>query len=182
MVELPEMKEHTGSKFRFNASKVFLTYSDLPKGLTPQRLKTKIESKAGVKRYLISQEKHKNGRNHLHALIEFKKKLDTKNVKFFDVEFYGLRHPNIQKPRDFFKTARYIKKDNSYITNYPNDAEPLWMTVLAIPSDIEFHIEYLWASGGKMDSYTTFTIMQKLRSLRRSKARILTVAEQEQYR
>lgn len=162
MSELPEMKQYSESKFRFNAKKVFLTYPNLPVGLGPVEALDLLKQKAELRYYLISQERHKEGSYHLHALIEFQTKLDTKDVNFFNLKYYSDRHPNIQKPRNFMKVARYIKKDGNYITNYPKNAEPVWKQILAAETYEEFLEEILWNIGDKLTSYTVISTLKEL--------------------
>ncbi len=163
---LPILKEYDEtSRFRFNATKVFLTYPNLPENLTAERAHLLLSQKAEIRYYLISQEKHKNGRFHIHAYIQFKTKIDTKSVNFFDLTFYGRRHPNIQKPRSFHKLARYIKKDGNYITNYPNNAEPQWIQTLEITDRLEFIQELLWNIGDKHTSSAYVALMKEAHQL-----------------
>lgn len=160
MVELPDLKEY---EKRFNAQKVFLTYPNLTKGFTPAKLVNKISEKAGVKYYLVSQEKHKSGKYHLHGYFEFYKKLDVDIANYFNVLHYGWRHPNVQKPKSLPKLWRYIKKDGNFITNLPNNGEPLFEQITDIEDDTEFWREILYNMKTNLSSTGYLRALEQLR-------------------
>lgn len=154
------------SSFRFNAQKVFLTYSQTKKNMHPQWVLTQIKLKAEVEEYLISQERHEDGGYHIHAYFKFTKKLDTKNSRFFDVQYYRKGyHPNVQKPKSRYKLFRYIKKDKEYITNL-DETRPPWKVLLEDASThSEFLTELMW-SLGRIDNYAGYRTLRDLADIK----------------
>lgn len=102
------------SSFRFNASKVFLTYPQC--NLSVQQLLEGLASIKEIKYYAIAQERHEDGNPHLHALCQFSSKINTVNQAYFDIQGF---HPNIQRPRNIKDVLTYIKKDGEYISTWP---------------------------------------------------------------
>lgn len=165
---LPELKPYDaggGDGFRFNANKVFLTYTNLPKKFKLKSFLRMWKAKADLKYWCIGKEKHKSGRIHFHAYFEFVLKLDKRGSKFFDLDHYGVRHPNVQRPRSFFKVIRYIQKEGLFITNLPNAGLPRWALLLDIEDKVEFYREILWETDGKLTSYTTIRLMEKIHDI-----------------
>lgn len=98
-------------KFRINARSVFLTYPQCP--LSKEELLTFLCTLKYEAQYVIvCMEKHKDGTPHLHALINFQKKIDLQNQRFFDINGY---HPNIQTTKNINASITYIKKCGDYI-------------------------------------------------------------------
>lgn len=111
---LPQGKKN---KFRLNRKTFGLTYS-CPKNLSANPLdfeyiKNMLED-IGKCKYVISEEKHEDGKLHYHIWIEYKKKIDTKNERFFDLKDV---HPKIEKLKDEEHWCDYIRKYDNYITN-----------------------------------------------------------------
>lgn len=149
-------------KFRFNASRVFLTYSQTPRRFTPQVVLKQITKKAEVKDYLISQEHHKDGGTHIHAYIEFTKKLDTKDSRFFDLEYYRQGyHPNIQKVTKVHRLWEYIKKDKKYITNI-EETRPVWKQILEDAESMEDALTRVMWHIGRIDNYAGYRTFRDL--------------------
>lgn len=68
---------------------------------------------------IICREKHADGTKHLHYYLEFNKKLDIKNPRYFDtlipIEIDGkAHHGNISTVRNVGATLQYITKDGDY--------------------------------------------------------------------
>jgi len=97
---------HPATKFRFNASKVFLTYSQCV--ITPQECLNFFSSKWSLISYIIGQEHHKDGNTHLHAYFLFDSKLDLSASRCFDIA--GI-HPNIK----VIKTITHFKNCKAYL-------------------------------------------------------------------
>lgn len=77
--------------FRLASKTVLLTYPQcpIPLDLMFEKITTKeLFTKYGILNYAIVLEMHEDGNPHIHALIEFSKKIDTKNPRFFDLVFY----------------------------------------------------------------------------------------------
>lgn len=152
--------------FRFNAEKVFLTYSQTRRNMTHQWLLDRLNAKSEVYEYLISQERHKGGGYHLHAYVHFHSTLDTKNVNYFDVVHYSTGyHPNIKKP-DFSGNGRYrlydyIKKDGNYITNLV-ETRPAWQAIKEDATSWPSAIEMLQEQIVSVKSGAGYQNMMKL--------------------
>ena len=63
----------------------------------------------GIKECIIAQEAHANGAPHYHCYVKFNKRVQTVNVKFFDV--CGV-HPNIGTDPSRVEWWEYITKDD----------------------------------------------------------------------
>lgn len=61
---------------------------------------------------LVSKELHADGHAHLHALLKWDKKFDTRNERYFDIDSF---HPNVQACKSIVKTSQYIKKDGDWM-------------------------------------------------------------------
>lgn len=59
---------------------------------------------------MISEEKHLAGGTHYHCMIVYNAKLDTRDVRYFDVNG---EHPNVRKvkKKDFRNKVEYLSKD-----------------------------------------------------------------------
>ena len=60
---------------------------------------------------IIAKEKHEDGNTHIHAYIEFTKKLQIYKENHFDIQE---RHPNIQAARNIQATINYVKKEKNF--------------------------------------------------------------------
>lgn len=92
--------------FRFNARNAFLTYPHSG-NITPLELGNYLEQIRPTRYVHITRELHADGSFHLHALIQWIEKFNTRNPRQFD---YNNRHPNIVIPRDLSATVIYITK------------------------------------------------------------------------
>lgn len=84
--------------FRFAAKRVFLTYSAVGDHLHKEAVFYTIDERYPVKTYFIAEERHQNGDRHIHAVFEFKHKVDSCDCSLFDInDGWMTYHPNIQK-------------------------------------------------------------------------------------
>lgn len=66
----------------------------------------------------VAQETHEDGEPHIHALIQFENRFDTRNERFFDFQdpnrsrYY---HPNIERTRDEQHVNDYIAKGGVFV-------------------------------------------------------------------
>jgi len=72
-----QSEDATEVNFRFCACKVFLTYPQC--SLSIEDLLAEIQKLGQIRHYCISQEQHEDGAKHLHGLIQFASKIDTRN-------------------------------------------------------------------------------------------------------
>lgn len=96
-------------KFRISAKNIFLTY---PKAtIIPDELYDYLSTKRAIKNCRIATEKHKDGSDHCHALVEFVSKQDIRDEREFDYKEY---HPNIQTARNIQASRKYLEKEGNY--------------------------------------------------------------------
>lgn len=104
--------------FRFAAKKVTLTYSQVPRELSPEYLLEKLKEQFGIEEYIIGTEEHKNGGKHYHVVLILGERLESRNPHVFDVEFEGKPyHPCCQSVRNLPSALQYAKKGGEFITN-----------------------------------------------------------------
>lgn len=98
-------------QFRINAKRFFLTYPqcDTEKGEALKRLLEKED----VDWVVIAQEKHKDGSNHLHVILETSKKKNVTRQDYFD--YVTGTHGNYQSVKNFHKCLEYVTKDGDFI-------------------------------------------------------------------
>ena len=105
--------------FRFQGVKVFLTYPRCP--IRPSEFLDALPSdlRPRVTKWIIASEPHRDGSMHLHVILCFDPKVDTKNPRFFDVQAgVTIFHPNIKSiKKNFNKVAAYVMKGGNYICN-----------------------------------------------------------------
>lgn len=105
----------TSANFRIQAKNYALTYSNVEgQGwieFTKEDLCTSLKRK-GASYVLVSKETHQDGSPHFHALVQFPKKKDIRNSRYFD---FGGVHPNIQVVQNLAAWTTYVKKDGNYI-------------------------------------------------------------------
>lgn len=100
--------------FRFQATNVFLTYSQCP--ISKEQLLLYIRSIIQIKEYCIAEEQHQDGRPHLHVFLQLTTRLNTTRPRYFDVTHEGIvYHPNTQAVKSIKNVSEYITKDDNYI-------------------------------------------------------------------
>jgi len=106
-------QEDRTKEFRLNAKHCFLTY---PKYATDkQRVFDTVNNKYKVKKMLIATEHHENGDLHMHAYMEFDKKVDIRNWDVFDIDGH---HCNIQAARKPIACVKYLEKEDQELFRY----------------------------------------------------------------
>lgn len=132
----------------------------------PEWILKQISAKAEVVEYLISQERHENGGYHIHAYFKFSKKLDTKDERFFDLQYYRKRyHPNIQKPKHRNKLFRYIKKDKKFISNF--ETRPIWEQLIQDSTTDKEFLENILYTVNRIDNYSGYRTLRDLWDLKK---------------
>nr|QUQ60635.1 replication initiator protein [Tomato leaf curl New Delhi virus] len=106
-------------KFQVKAKNIFLTFPKcpIPKERMLELLKN-ISCPSDKLFIRVSQEKHKDGSLHIHALIQFKGKCQFRNPRHFDVTHPNNStqfHPNFQGAKSSSDIKSYIEKDGDYI-------------------------------------------------------------------
>jgi len=98
--------ERTGN-FRLNAIHVFLTFPRF--ACNPQELWNYINAIYPIKKSIIATETHEDGQLHMHAYINFAKKVDIRHWDKFD---YEGNHCNIQRARKPIACIKYLDKED----------------------------------------------------------------------
>lgn len=105
------MEQSNNKPFRISAAKLFLTYSQCD--CTRQEIKTHLEVVGGkMREWIIAREHHKDNKPHIHAVVHYETKFESRNVKVFD---YQGHHPNIatlKTKADFVRTCDYLMKED----------------------------------------------------------------------
>lgn len=120
----------TAARFQLRAKRLFLTYpqcpipKDVALGLLADLLSDRWTDTApnGMRSYIVAEEKHEDGNQHLHCFLEFEGNFSTRNPRFFDLteeETGTVYHPNTQAARSMKRVAKYVTKEGNYLTNLP---------------------------------------------------------------
>lgn len=93
----------------------FCTWPQCPIGKNAclEELKTKF----AIEEYVICEEIHEDGHEHLHAFIKLKSKVRFKSG-LFDVQGY---HGNYQPAKSWRAVVQYVKKDGNFISNIDSE-------------------------------------------------------------
>lgn len=103
------------TQFRLTGGTIFLTY---PKcGLTKERALELLQEKVASKErtlieYLVAQEKHKDGSDHLHAYLKMDQGWNNKDQNFWDLENH---HGNYQGCRSSAAVKKYCLKEGNWL-------------------------------------------------------------------
>lgn len=129
--------------FRFAAKRVFLTYSDVCPEVTKESIYYTIDERYPIKYYAIGEEMHQAGGRHIHAVLEFSRKLSSVDVTLFDVScLEHQHHPNIQTIKKgqahWERTLEYCTKEDPIpLANV--EVKPTWAKIMSqAQSKIEF--------------------------------------------
>lgn len=98
--------------FRVSAVKFFLTWPKCP--LSKETVKELLWEIKAPKFYIICEETHLDGSPHIHAYVEFNKRVETRNSSYFNLNSYQC---NIGRVRHKWRAINYCKKDGNFITN-----------------------------------------------------------------
>lgn len=100
--------------FRLNSGQLFLTY---PKcDLEPAEALLLLQAKLDFEDYVVAQEKHADGTNHLHCYLRRGpgKKFNIRRPEFLDLSGH---HGNYQTVRSAQAVQKYCKKEGTFLTN-----------------------------------------------------------------
>ena len=124
--------------FRVNAKNFFITYPQCD--TLPDVIADHIGGIRPVEAILAVREKHEDGNNHLHVLVQFVTRYDCKNERAFDFEEC---HPNIQPARNVADVKKYCLKGNPTGLDIYEEgdicAKRLWSEVIAAETAEEVH-------------------------------------------
>jgi len=89
----------------------FLTYPKCP--VPRQVCADMLATKGTIIKGVVCQEQHKDGDLHLHAYVKYLKEIQTRNMKYFDIEHEGeIYHGNYQTAKSSIAIVRYCTKDD----------------------------------------------------------------------
>lgn len=132
------------AEFRINRKDTGLTWS-CPKDAEDHPFVDKtwllgrlLDTRHPPDEYLIAEEHHESGKRHYHAYLRWKKKVDIKNVRFFD--FRGV-HPNVRDTKNPHGWINYCKKSDPDPLSNLN--ENPWKRALEAPTANE-GLQILW--------------------------------------
>lgn len=114
------LKIESKSKFRISAKKLFLTYPGIKEKLNREDILSEIAKKLPVSKYLIAEERHKDGSYHYHCVFVGHKKFEIRNPNLLDLQTDGISyHGNYQKVRNLNATIQYcMKADKGVLHNF----------------------------------------------------------------
>lgn len=101
--------------FRMRTTSLFLTYPQnaSSKEIAMDRILSKWKDQ--ILFAVVSQEKHKDGADHLHVAIKFKNRISFTGANF--ANFIGQSQGNYQPARNIKKVLAYVMKDGNYIAH-----------------------------------------------------------------
>ena len=98
--------------FKISQKSYFITYPQCGE-LTKERV-LQFFTLLGAEKYAICRELHQDGNPHIHALIVFEKKFNSRSSSIFDIDG---KHGKIEPLKSQPKALEYVKKDGDFITN-----------------------------------------------------------------
>lgn len=103
--------------FRIQTASFFLTYPQCPLDFdyVYDQLREIKYNDIGVDLVCVGRELHEDGQPHYHAYVKFQKKINLRNIRFFDLTHY---HPNIQACKKVNECLKYVTKDGEYKANF----------------------------------------------------------------
>jgi len=114
-------KKASKADFRLNTRNVFLTYPKCK--MTKENALAKLTARLASNYTVVGHELHEDGSDHLHALMQLEKKMDSRNPSFFDLEDEDEDgnalnyHGNYQSARDCADVDTYVKKGGDFVTH-----------------------------------------------------------------
>ncbi|AUM61789.1 Rep [uncultured virus] len=111
--------------FRISNVAVLLTYSQIGETTKEDILYT-LEERLPKFQYCIGEEQHQDGGRHIHCVLRFERKFDSKDSTIFDVSTFDTwHHPNIKKIQrgqaNLQRSIDYVsKEDPTPLSSFPN--------------------------------------------------------------
>lgn len=96
--------------FKFDAQTAFLTYAQCD--VACNELIAALRAVGDIDWARVCRERHQDGEPHLHAVVRFTKRVQSRNSRVFDVSGH---HPNIQPIRSIAKALAYVAKDGEFV-------------------------------------------------------------------
>lgn len=130
--------------FRIQAKRLFLTYPQSDFDLDVFLLW--LDDKFHVDKAVACKELHQTGEHHVHATVEFTRKISTRNAAHFD---YRGRHPNVGATRNWGASVNYLRMDSIEVKYFKCTAEDA--TVVNVESSTQTAAEVCRASTNHIE-------------------------------
>lgn len=123
--------------FRFSAVKVLLTYSQVCENMTKEAILYDLSDRYQIDQYSLGEEIHEDGGRHIHAVLLFRVKVDSRDSRLFDIgcgrEECNDHHPNIKPIKrgqaNLDRALEYVsKEDPAPLTNI--EAKLTWGEII----------------------------------------------------
>lgn len=101
--------------YQFSAKSLFATFPqcDVEKSVALDRIVSTYDPEWAV----VAHELHKDGTDHLHCVVRFKSRYQSRDSSFFD--HVGGKHGNYQSPRSLKSVLKYVLKDGDCVQHGP---------------------------------------------------------------
>lgn len=96
------------NRIRINAQRFLFTYPHYNE--TPDVVLNLLDNIRPIERGICCLELHQDGEAHVHAAVEFKRRINSVNQRLFDLEGH---HPNIQAARNWPACVNYCRKEGT---------------------------------------------------------------------
>lgn len=113
----PKKTSENSTRFRLAVKTLFLTYPKcpIPKEEALEILKAKaFERDLRIVEYIVAQEKHEDGSDHLHVFLKLDRVFNCKDSEFWDLNNY---HGNYQGCRSPAAVMKYCVKEGDFLTS-----------------------------------------------------------------
>lgn len=67
-----------------------------------------------LEQWIIAQEAHEDGNNHIHAWLQLDRKVNIGDPNLFNIQNY---HPNMQGVRSNKDVVKYVTKDGNFVSS-----------------------------------------------------------------
>lgn len=113
--DLPTAVQHSEKTKvnRWSGKRFLLTYAQCPED--PNDIFDKLNALRTIKQAVGCIELHQDGNPHIHIAVEFEKKLNTTNMRFFDYAYSAdcdSYHPNVSPALSWSKCINYCRGKN----------------------------------------------------------------------
>lgn len=104
------VRDSAFKKFRLSASRYLLTYAQCPED--PEDIFLKLDTKRKIKQAVGCIELHADGNPHVHIAVEYEKKLNSVDPRYFDYAYdvnCESYHPNFSVAQTWAKCVNYCR-------------------------------------------------------------------------
>ncbi|AJC52521.1 replication-associated protein [Bromus-associated circular DNA virus 1] len=166
--------------FRLSAKRYLLTYAQCPED--PDDIFRQLDRKRAIARAVGCIELHADGNPHIHIAVEFAKKLNSVDTKYFDYAYDDTcesYHPNISPAQSWPKCINYCRGKNKTLTDASGIRGPkpdLFVQARACNGNKELWLQWLfehnvqptlglevWRSLHAPPAFQTFETLMEIR-------------------